>query len=251
MPSCAREVLADPAAVAHRAAEVLLETCAAVSGSERLAISLSGGSTPQLLYRLLATPAYQQRVPWQRVHWFWGDERFVPPDHPDSNYKMVRQAMLDAVPVAADHIHPMTTVGLTPQAAAADYEKRLQAYYGANTLDSARPLFDLTLLGLGDDGHTASLFPGVAALDERERWSAAVIGAKPEPRLSLTFPAINASRLIVVLVTGIAKQGVLRRLERGEDLPITRVKPSAGKLLWLIDEAAYGPDPAQDRGSAA
>ena len=228
-------VAKDGEALARQAAEFLIDTLNA--GSGRLGVCLSGGSTPKRLYELLATPPFRDRLPWDRVDWFWGDERFVPPDDPQSNYGMTRRAMLTAVPAPANQVHPVPTTGLTPEEGAAQYAKTLQSFYGAATLDPKKPLFEVTFLGLGEDGHTASLFPGVAALGERERWTAAIIGAKPEPRISLTLPALDSSRHVVFLVAGAAKRPVLDRLDSGEDLPSGRVKPT-GTLHWMLDESA-------------
>jgi 6-phosphogluconolactonase len=239
MDRTACEVLAGPSAVAGRAAELMVEACASAAGKVA-AVCLSGGSTPKLLYELLATPRYAGRLPWDRIHWFWGDERFVLPDHPDSNYKMVRLSMLEPGHARTSTVHPMATTGISPDESAAEYERILQGYYGSPRLDASRPLFDVTLLGLGEDGHTASLFPGVAALSETTRWTAAILGVKPEPRLTLTFPAINASRLVLILVTGSGKRLVLERLERGEDLPVAHVKPTNGRVVWLLDQASAG-----------
>ncbi len=177
-------------------------------------------------------------MPWDRIHWYWGDERFVPPDHPDSNYRMTRAAMLDKAPIPADHVHPVKTVGLSPRESADDYEKLLKAHYGAATLDPARPLFDLTFLGVGDDGHTASLIPGAdAALAERTRWTAVIEGLRPETRVTLTYPALESSRHVAFLVAGAGKRDILRRIALGEDLPAARVDP-VGTLHWMLDRAA-------------
>jgi len=235
MTEMRREVHADAAAVAGRAAELLAVELAASRGP--VAVCLSGGSTPRRLYELLATQAWRGRIPWERVHWFWGDERCVPPDHPDSNYGMVRRAMLDPVAAPAANVHPVRTLGLTPEAAAAAYEAELQRWYGAAALDGGRPLFTVCLLGLGEDGHTASLFPGTLALAERQRWAVAVVGAKPEARISLTYPALDSARLTLMLVTGSGKRAVLAQLTAGADLPAARLKP-AGPLVWLLDRAA-------------
>jgi 6-phosphogluconolactonase len=151
-------VFEDAEVLAHNAAE-WLGTLAQAS-NRRFAICCSGGSTPKRLYEVLAEPAVASRFPWERVHWLWGDERFVPHDHPDSNYRMVFDALLSRVPVPAGNIHAVPTAGLSPEEAAAAYEKTLMAFYGADTLVPTRPLFDVTLLGIGEDGHTASLFPG-------------------------------------------------------------------------------------------
>jgi 6-phosphogluconolactonase len=202
-----------------------------------VAVCLSGGSTPQRLYQLLASAPWRGRVPWQRVHWFWGDERCVPPDHADSNFRMVREALLDAVAMPAAQVHPVPTRGLEPAAAARAYEAELQRWYGATTLSDARPLFAVNLLGLGEDGHTASLFPGTPALQERQRWAVAVIGARPEARVSLTYPALESAALTLLLATGSAKRAVLARLAAGADLPAARLHP-CGPMLWLLDRAA-------------
>src|SRR5258708_33101486 len=150
------ETLPDPATLAHHVAEWM--TSAALAASDVFRVSLSGGSTPKALYTLLASEAFRGRFPWQRVHWYWGDERFVPYDHPDSNYRMTREAMLAKAPGPPGNIHPVPADG-TPEDAARRYERTLQEAYGAATFDPARPLFDVTLLGLGPDGHTASLLP--------------------------------------------------------------------------------------------
>ena len=142
------------------------------------AVALSGGSTPRRLYEHLAGPPYRDAFPWSRTHWFWGDERFVPHGDAQSNYRMVREALLSRAPIPAINIHPIPTEGVSPEAAAVTYERELKSFYGAKRLDAARPLFDVTLLGLGPDGHTASLFPGTAVLAERDRWVAAVVGVK-------------------------------------------------------------------------
>jgi 6-phosphogluconolactonase len=170
------------------------------------------------------------------VHWFFGDERFVAHDHPDSNFRMVREAMLSKAPVPAENIHPIPCAD-TPEIAALAYERTLRAHYGAVTLEPQRPLFDVALLGLGDDGHTASLFPGTAALAEREHWVTPVIGAMPQPRITLTYPALESTRAAAFLVAGAGKREALRRVWRGDDLPATRLRPQ-GKIIWFIDRAA-------------
>ncbi len=232
------EVLADPAAVASRAAELLLETIATAPVDAPIRICLSGGSTPKRLYELLATPAWRDTLPWSRLHWYWGDERYVPSDHPDSNYRMVREALLDHAPIPAANVNPVPFPPGDPLDAARSYEALLRQHYGSDQLRAEYPLFDFTLLGIGDDGHTASLFPGVAALEETLHWTAAVIGAKPEPRISLTFPALNASRLVLILAAGEGKKEILRRVAAGEKLPVTHIDPKPGRLCWLMDKAA-------------
>jgi len=173
------EVLADAEALARHVADRL--TAMAARSDRSFTVALSGGSTPRRLYQLLAGPPYREAFAWERTHWFWGDERFVPPDDPQSNYRMVREAMLASAPVPQSHIHPIPTEGLTPEAAALSYEQQLKTFYGASTLTPERPLFDVTFLGLGPEGHIASLFPGTPILTERTRLVGAVIGAKREP----------------------------------------------------------------------
>jgi 6-phosphogluconolactonase len=202
------------------------------------AVCLSGGSTPRPLYERLATPAFAARFPWRRVHWFWGDERFVSHDHPDSNYRMVHQALFSQVPVPEDNIHAIPTVGLTPEQAAMTYEATLKEFYGADALDPKQPLFDVTLLGIGEDGHTASLFPGQPALRERRRWTVPVVGARSEPRITLTYPALDSSSNIAFLATGEGKREAVTRALAGDcETPAALVRP-IGRLYWFIDRAA-------------
>lgn len=231
------EVLADPPALARRVAEWMTATASAARGCARVA--LSGGSTPRALYSLLASEEFRDRFPWRRVSWFWGDERFVPPDHPDSNYRMAREAMLAKVPVPPENIHPIPTDG-KPEDAARRYERILQEAYGAPTLNPSRPLFDIVLLGMGPDGHTASLLPGDKLLDERERWVAAVAHGRPEVRITLTYPAIESSRHIAFLVEGRAKAAMLGSIRAGgSQVPAARVRP-VGELIWFADRTAAG-----------
>jgi len=228
--------LNDPEALARHAADWLV--AAAVAKDAPFAIALSGGSTPKRLYQLLATPPYAGTFPWGRVHWFWGDERFVPHDDPLSNYRMVHEAMLSRAPVPPENIHAIATEALTPEAAASDYEHTLQTFYGGGALIADQPLFDVNFLGLGADGHTASLFPGTAVLSERTRWVAPVIGAKAEPRITLTYPTLESSRQTVFLVAGADKRAVLERLLAGDpELPAAHIDP-AGELLVFADKAA-------------
>jgi 6-phosphogluconolactonase len=213
--------------------------CALAQASDRdFSICLSGGSTPRRLYERLATPAIASRFPWGRSHWFWGDERFVPHDHPDSNYRMARAALLSRVPIPRDHIHAIPTEGLSPEQAAVAYETTLKRFHGADTLSAGRPLFDVTLLGIGEDGHTASLFPGQPALQENRRWAVAVIGAKSEPRITLTYPALDSSRDVAFLVTGGGKRGAVAGAKAGDcKIPAAMVRP-VGCLHWFTDRAA-------------
>lgn len=231
-----RDVSEDLDELAKRAARWIADIAGAASG--RIAISLSGGSTPRRLYGLLADPPFRDAMPWDRIHWFWGDERFVPPDHPDSNFRMVREALLSRAPVPVANIHPVDTSG-APADSARAYEATLKSYYGGDALDPARPLFDIELLGLGPDGHTASLFPGTTVLTERQRWVAEVVGAKPEARITLTYPPLESSRHTAFLVAGSDKRAPLARVLAGDrELPAGRLHP-AGELVWFVDKAAF------------
>jgi len=223
-------------ALAQSVAEWL---CGLAQASDRnFAVCLSGGSTPRRLYERLATSAIASRFPWSRAHWFWGDERFVPHDHPDSNYRMARDALLLRVPVPDDNIHPIPTEGLSPQQAAAAYETTLKRFYGAEMLAADRPLFDVTLLGIGENGHTASLFPGQPALREARRWAVAAVAAKAEPRITLTYPVLDSSRDVAFLATGEGKRDVVARARAGDPtIPAAMVRP-VGRLHWFMDRAA-------------
>jgi 6-phosphogluconolactonase len=231
------QILLDPEALAGRVAEWLLAAATAKEGV--FAVALSGGSTPRRLYERLAEPPYHDVFPWSRTHWFWGDERFVPHDDVLSNYRMALEALLSRVPIPAINIHPMSTEGVSPEAAASAYERELKSFYGAERLEPARPLFDVTLLGLGLDGHTASLFPGTAVLAERDRWVAAIVGAKSEARITLTYPALESTRHAAFLVAGKEKHAVFKGLRCGdESLPAARLHPTG--LLCLFADAAAG-----------
>jgi 6-phosphogluconolactonase len=223
-------------ALAQSVAEWL---CALVQANERdFAVCLSGGSTPRRLYERLATTAIASRFPWNRTHWFWGDERFVPHDHPDSNYRMALEAFLSRVPIPDDNIHAIPTEGLSPDQAAAAYETTLKRFHGTDTLAPDRPLFDLTLLGIGENGHTASLFPGQPSLQENRRWVVAAVGAQSEPRITLTYPALDSSRDVAFLATGEGKREVIARAQSGDrTIPAALVRP-VGRLHWFTDRAA-------------
>jgi 6-phosphogluconolactonase len=233
------EVLPDAQAVATEAAAHLIARIA--ENQTRPAICLTGGSGPKALYALLGSPDYRSRLAWDRVHWFIGDERFVSANDQRNNMAVAREIFLDHC-APPDNIHPIPTDARDPDAAARLYERELQIFYGARHLDAARPLFDLVLMGLGPDGHTASLFPGDKALTETERWVVGVDHAHVEPfipRVTLTLPALASSREMLFLVTGDTKRDILSKVMAGADLPGTRAH-SNGVTTWLADAAAAG-----------
>lgn len=227
-------VFDNPQSVAVAVAEWIANRIAETTDVFRMA--LSGGNTPRLLYQRLASPEYRNRIEWRRVELFWGDERFVPHNDPRSNYRMARETLLAHAPVLIDHIHPIPTEG-DPDIAARKYEGVLKGIYGADSLSQSRPLFDLVLLGLGDDGHTASLFPGSPALDEHTHWVLAVEG-KDEPRITLTYPALQSAGAVVFVADGADKADAVARVRSGDKtLPAARLK-ARGEVLWFIDRAA-------------
>jgi 6-phosphogluconolactonase len=232
-------VFDDAEQVASAAAE-RFETLAseAIARKGSFAVALAGGSTPRRVYELLASDAFRQRIEWEKVHVFFGDERCVPADHADSNYRMANEALLSRVAIPATNVHRMEGQG-DAAANARRYEDELKSFFG----DAATPRFDLVMLGMGDDGHTASLFPGAAALSESRAWVVAnwveKLGAW---RITLTAPAINAAHHILFLVTGAGKAERLREVLVGERnperLPSQLIRASEGSLEWYADEAA-------------
>jgi 6-phosphogluconolactonase len=240
MPEIVR--LTDAAAVYRASADVFAGAAAdAVARSGRFSVALAGGSTPKAVYSLLATDArLRTAVPWAETHVFWGDERCVPPDHGDSNYRMAREAMLSRVPVPPGQVHRVRGEEPDPAAAAAAYERELRTSFGT---DTGVPRFDLVLLGLGPDGHTASLFPSTTALSERARL---VVANRVEKlgawRITLTFPVLNAARLVLFIVSGSDKaeavRDVLQPRTDAPALPASLVRPVDGRLLWHLDDAA-------------
>jgi 6-phosphogluconolactonase len=235
MTSIKETLITPPGTLPAQVADWLLALATAKPGP--FVLCLSGGATPRRLYEHLAASA---GFPWSRTHLFWGDERFVPHDDALSNYRMVHEALLTKTPIPPHHIHPIPTSNLTPDAAAAAYAQTLKTFYGAPQLDPARPLFDVTFLGLGEDGHTASLFPGTDALTERKLWAAAVIGAKAEPRITLTYPVLESSTHAAFLIQGQDKQPIFKRFRAGDKtLPAARLIPT-GQLHIFADTSAAG-----------
>jgi 6-phosphogluconolactonase len=209
----------------------------AVAARGRFSVALSGGSTPRRTYELLSQAPYRDRVAWDRVHVFWGDERCVPLTDPKSNAHMTRETLLRHVPIPAAQVHPIDCRA-APAEAARQYESLLRDFFTGR-----RPDFDLVLLGLGENGHTASLFPGAPVLDEQERWAAAVYVPEQDLyRVTLTAPVINAAALVAFLVSGASKAQVLREVLQGprdpQRLPAQLIHPAGGELRWLLDQAA-------------
>lgn len=232
------EVWQDVGALSGRAAELFAETARQAAHTRgKFTVTLAGGSTPRALYELLAGDTYAARVPWESVHVFWSDERCVPPTSDESNYRMAYEALLERVGVPAGQIHRMRGED-EPHKAARDYAVALEKEFGQSV-----PRFDLILLGMGEDGHTASLFPGSDALDDVEHLVVAPFVEKLKAhRLTLTFRVINAAASVIFLVAGEAKAETLREVLKGEgesgELPAQRVRPLNGELVWLVDEGA-------------
>jgi 6-phosphogluconolactonase len=231
-------VYADLADLSRRVAEAAVDTINdAVRTAGTCSIVLSGGSTPRTLFRLLASD-FRARIPWANVQVFWGDERYVPPEDPRSNYRMAREALLDHVPCPSANIHPMPTHFPSADVAARDYERTLRNHFVGEW-----PHFDLVLLGIGDDGHTASLFPGSLALAERTRWVvAARAPVEPHVRLTLTLPALTRAAAVHFLVAGAAKADALRHVLDGAGdwtkYPAAGVRLGTASLIWWADRDA-------------
>ncbi len=227
----------DRQGLAETGARRLIARIAANPG--RPAVCLTGGSTPQRLYELLATSPWREQIPWPRVHWFMTDDRFVPHNDPLSNIGMARKAFLDAC-APPENVHAIPADKETPDEAAELYEQQLRTFHPPQ-LDEGSPLFDIVLMGVGPDGHTASLFPGFSALAEQRKWVIGVPRANVAPfvpRVSLTLPCLASTREMLFLVSGHDKKDILGQVLAGGDLPAARVQSAHGETVWLIDEAA-------------
>ena len=213
----------------------------AIADRGRFAVALAGGSTPRGMYARLTTEELAAQADWSRVHVFWGDERCVPPDHPDSNYRMARERLLDHVPIPTQNVHRIRGE-IDPEEAAVEYERTLRTFFSPHP-EQRGAEFDLVLLGMGDDGHTTSLFPGSAALHEQVRWVVAHYVDKVQSwRVTLTPVVINAAAHVTFVVSGAGKAERLRQVLVGpyqpDILPAQIVKPDSERLLWLVDTAA-------------
>ena len=236
-------VVADQAALARKAAELFAETAVrAMARTGRFTVALSGGTTPKLLYSLLATEPHRSRLPWHQTHVFWGDERCVPPDHPDSNFGMARATLLDRVPILPEQLYRMQAEREDLDVATREYEAEIARTFEVPPTGEP-PALDLILLGLGPDGHTASLFPHTKAVRETKRWVVRnyvpKLGAN---RLTLTAPILSRGATVLFLVAGTNKAPVLKEVLEGpsdpDRLPSQLIRPASGRLIWLVDRAA-------------
>jgi 6-phosphogluconolactonase len=235
-------VFADPQSLAHAAVIRFVQIArAAIETRDRFTVALSGGSTPKALYALLATEPWQNQIPWTQVHLFWGDERHVPPSDLSSNYRMTQAQLLSKVQIPTENIHRIKAENPDPQIVAAEYEQDLKQSF--QLAEHQLPQFDLVLLGMGANGHTASLFPGTADLYEQSRLVAAPwIRELESHRITLTPPVINNAREIIFFVTGAEKAETLKAVLEGRyqpnHLPAQIIHPTAGTLTWMVDHAA-------------
>jgi 6-phosphogluconolactonase len=238
-------------ALAQAAAEEFAAAVeSALADQERCAVALTGGSTPRVFYRRLAEEPFRGRLPWDRLHFFWGDERHVPPDHADSNFRMAHEALLAHVPVPPENIHRIPAEDPDAARAAAAYEQTLREYFALS--DGAFPRFDILLLGLGPDAHIASLFPGNPALRERQRWVAAPWAEHLKTfRITLTVPVLNRAARTFFLVSGAEKAEAVYKVLEGERdperIPGQVLQPEKGSVLWLLDAAAAGRLPRREQ----
>lgn len=243
------EITDDAETAAWRAAKWFQEISAqAIAGRGWFRVALSGGSTPRRMLELLGNDPFVTTIDWDRTRLFWGDERCVPPDHPDSNFRMAREALLDNILIPQENVHRIKGE-LGAKAAAADYVEQLQAGFGIHQGEC--PRFDLILLGMGEDGHTASLFPGTEALSCKDAWVVANhVPQMNTNRVTFTFPLINHAENVVFVATGATKSFRLAEVldhADNSDLPARRVRPESGRLIWIVDKAAALRLPAEAR----
>ncbi len=239
------QILENGDAVSRTAAEIMVSrTLEKLTSKKSFSVALSGGSTPKNMFAILANEAaLRDRMPWDKVHFFWGDERHVPPDHSDSNYRMTDEAMLSRVPVPAENIHRIQAENPDSKKAAEDYEQELRRFF--KLAPEQLPAFDCVFLGMGPDGHTASLFPGTTALRERQRLVVSNWVAKFQSyRITMTTPVLNNADMVIFLVSGKEKaeplQVVLEGPKQTDRFPSQLIEPTHGKLVWFIDQAAAG-----------
>ena len=235
------QIFPDLEAISHEAASLFVSASRdSIATRKKFAVAISGGSTPKRLYTLLSSSPYRDRVDWGKVHFFWADERCVPKEDEASNFKTVFDRLLSKVPIPNENIHRIKGEE-EPEKAASDYEADIREFFGASGL----PVFDLVLLGMGEDGHTASLFPGSKSLEETARLAVVVHLEKPNwNRITLTLPVLNNAAQILFLVAGSPKATVLSEIlsdaEKKREFPAGRIRPVQGKVIWLIDREAAG-----------
>ncbi|MGE5193433.1 MAG: 6-phosphogluconolactonase [Deltaproteobacteria bacterium] len=246
MPDTTVEICANAGFLAERAADLLTDVARkAILQRGRFTLVLAGGSTPKTTYSLLAGPERVPAIDWSKVYFFFGDERFVPPGDPASNYRMVQRVLLSRVAVAASQVFPIPTAEPTPAESAAAYSRELGRFFEQAPDSAPPPRFDLVLLGVGDDGHTASLFQGKPAVDVDDRWVTwSPPGVLPPSvnRVTMTFPLLNAAHNVVFLAAGEKKAHVVKEIldgpTGGDKYPASRIAPAEGELTWLLDEPA-------------
>jgi 6-phosphogluconolactonase len=229
------EIFATARELARAAAELFVaKSSEAVAERGFFTVALSGGSTPKLLFQLLADPnePFREQVPWANIHFFWSDERHVPPDHPESNYRMAHEAMLPHVPVSTENVHRVLSENPDAAGAAKAYEETILKFVPGKRLD-------LILLGLGTDGHTASIFPGSEVVHETDRLVVAPWVEKQNAyRITMTLPLINNAATVVFLVSGAEKTEIVREVLKGAKYPAQEVEPINGELIWMLDREA-------------
>jgi 6-phosphogluconolactonase len=239
MPSEQDIVVKDNQDWALWAADMFLERAReCVRERGRFAVAVSGGSTPRPVHRLLAREPYRSVIPWARTHLFWVDERCVPETSAASNFGAAKEDFVDHIPIPASQIHPMP-VEAAPHQGARQYEEELREFFASE--EKGFPVFDLIFLGIGQDGHMASLFPGHNALHESERWVVAVKGGHPNvSRLTMTLPVLNSANVLAFLVYGKGKASVMKAIFDESDnlLPVQRIQPTQGRMIWLVDKEA-------------
>lgn len=237
------KIFPDPAQLARGAAnEIKRVAQASLLNKEYFTIALSGGSTPKTLYSLLAGEPWRSEIPWRNTHFFWSDERHVPPSHPESNFRLADEALLSKLSLPGENMHRISGELPDPAVAAHEYEQELKNFF--NLSANQAPRFDLVLLGVGTDGHTASLFPGTSALRERERLCVANwVEELSTWRITLTLPVLKSAANVIFLVSGIEKASIVHAILYGEErelYPAQLVQPERGSLYWLVDQAAAG-----------
>ena len=232
-----------PEALAEQAAQAFLTLVKhTLTERPRFTVALSGGATPKMFYSRLTQEPYRSEIPWDKIWFFWGDERCVPPEHSESNFRMAKEALLEKVPVPSAHVFRIRGED-PPTETGRSYARMLHDYF---KMDGDWPAFDLILLGMGADGHTASLMPNTAALDEERRWVVEnVVRTLQTVRVTITLPVINHARNVWFLVTGAKKAGAYARVRTGPspEFPASLVQPQFGQLIWYIDKAVAGASP--------